>query len=281
MIHKNAKSTSIHKANERVSEMLCRKYPEYDGSQYVLWIVPELFHNYTSENITGFVQIIKKDNSKIMTDQILRRPYPNKTINQISTKAGRKRVYGVPLIFDTFEALCEIQDVHIRFDIYSLVSLPGVTPPLDLHIGRLDVTYHLDFVLNPENNDFKMFTVFSKDDVLSGYDDIHDNDNYFQQFDLAFRTDGVIEIDEDVYRADPWNTVIYQGDENDQKIDQFIYNFGNDMPDHDYVNALLEKVQIKSEVQYYRYVYEKAEIVMAELLPDFRPESCFGFKYYI
>jgi len=264
------------------SEMLQRKYPEYDGHQYVLWIVPELFHDYASTDITGYVDIIKKDGTKIETKQILRTPYPNKRIYQISTPVGKKRVYGIPLIFDTFDELCEIENVHIRFDIYSMWSLGDLRvvneKPLDLHIYRLDVVYHIDFSLNPENDKFKIFTVFSKDDVLSGLRNYHYGDDYFNQFDIAICSDGSILNNDDEYCADSCETVIYQGDENDKRIAQAISDFGDNIPTKERVTFLSSQTQIRNEIQYRKYLYEKTETVVAEELPDILPEHCFGFR---
>ena len=77
-------------------------------------------------------------------------------------KSGRKRLYGIPLIFHSFEELCEVDEVQIRWDLYIPVYLRD--EPLDLHVENVLVQYHLKFKKTDEENHF--FTIHSKDFVL-------------------------------------------------------------------------------------------------------------------
>lgn len=268
---------------ERQTEMLRRKYSDYCLSQFVLWIVPDFFHNYTAEKITGVITITKTDGTELTTKQIIRTPYPNKMIQQISTTAGRKRVYGIPFVFDTFEELKEVKNIHIRWEVYSFSKIKVEDKrPFDLQIHRLDVVYHLNFQLDLENPNFRIFTIFSNDDILVGFNDTHDDDDYFDEFDISLSTSGVIELENDDYYANLIDINELNRNRNGETLSprerEIIDDFEKDLPAKDVVRELANSAIITNEVQYYKYFYERAEILTACELADILPESCFGFR---
>ena len=150
-------------------EMIKRHYTNYQEEQYVLWIVPELFHNTEATSIISNLKIILQDgNSMDMNFKIIScTPYPNKNIIHLAMKSGRKRIYGIPLVFNTFEELCRISSISIRWDIFNKDETS--------RIDRLIVNYNLNFKNDIKN---RFFTVFSKDTIC----DV-EKEEYYSQFD--------------------------------------------------------------------------------------------------
>ena len=262
-------------------EMLQRKYPKYDGNQYVLWIVPELIYRYHSQEIIGSVSIIKKDGTEVNVDQILRTPYPNKAIHQISTKVGRKRVYGVPLIFDTFEELCEVSDIHIQFDIYSSIYMDEM--PFVPFMNHLDIWYHVNFILNKEHPEYKIFTIFSKDNID------YEEEEYMNQYDFMVEIEGTIDEDEKVTSYDQkidgysliniYTMSVYRGKLDDDRISVLEDNFSSmNLPCPEKMRQIKKITRVKDEFNFEKHYFERTETLIAEELPDILTLSCFGFK---
>lgn len=123
--------------------MIKKAYPDYQHDNWVLWIVPELIHSTKSVEITGNLSVEKRNGETIELKQCIRTPYPSKYFNQLSLKSGRKRLYGIPLIFDSFEELCEISDVIIDWEIYESWNIPNVANNFDLHVKKISVNSQL------------------------------------------------------------------------------------------------------------------------------------------
>lgn len=88
----------------------------YADGKYVLWLVCDMFSEY-SDVKKGTVHILTED-KEIIVPQVTRKPYPNKCISQISMCCGKRKIYGIPLIFDTFEELQKIKNIIIVWDQY-------------------------------------------------------------------------------------------------------------------------------------------------------------------
>jgi hypothetical protein len=263
-------------------EMIQRHYVDYSEKDWVLWIVCDLFHNYSVEDIIGLIEIKKKNGDLIEIPYILRTPYPNKRISQLSMKSGRKRLYGIPLVFKSFEKLCEIEEIKIKWDIYEKWYSEGVKEPTDLYLHTLVVKYILSFKENDKNPGFRFFTVNSKDNT---YKDDEEKDkesvsNYYNEFDAAITLTG------NFMRYDINNQHInvrdiftlkekekrFATDKEETIIDTLI-----ESPDKDKINELIKNVLVKEEVQWEASYYERTETLKAEFMADILTESSFGF----
>lgn len=178
----------------RQMEMIRRKYLNYTKNKWVLWIVSDFYMKYNFEKITASIQVKKKDNSVIDISKIVRTPYYNKSIYQISMTAGSKRLFGIPLVFDYFEELSKINQVSIKWDLYFYSELGEKHIP---NVATVNVVHNLTFdsELLPDQH---IFTLSSYDDILdfvSG-EKHHVTDEYYKKFDIAFLLPGEIIRDE-------------------------------------------------------------------------------------
>lgn len=268
-------------------EMLKRNYTEYCKDDWILWIVPDLFHNYNLLAHTGIISIKKKDGSLIQVPFILRTPYPNKLIKQLSMKCGRKRLYGIPLLFKTFEELCEVDEITIRWDIYEGWAFKASDKAVDLHTHTLIVKYVLSFKENAENSDYRFFTLFSKDNVYDVYEekDIDRIREYYNEFDIAMNVVGNLMCDEEKWEVILGDTFTLK-DKTEEDIEsllteeeqKIVDKLVTVIPDKEKIKELLKIVTVKSEVQWQVSYYERTEILTAEYMADILPESCFGFS---
>ena len=170
-------------------EMLKRHHKDYSETDYVLWIIPELFHNtilnLNEQSIN--LEIEKEDGETINVNGILRMPYPNKKLIQYSMLSGKQKLFGVPLVFKTFEELCQIKGIFIEWNIDD-----------EYDKSKLNIEYNLSFEKH-ENPEYRFYTVFSKDkvcfkryeekymkefDYMDSISLIEENDNlnYFKNF---------------------------------------------------------------------------------------------------
>lgn len=195
---------------EKQISNLKKHYPDISVDDWILWIVPELFHFYTVYEIIGKIQV-KKDNGNITEfvdiPYILRTPYPNKNIRQLSFVSGRKRLYGIPLLFKSFEELSHIKEIKITWEIYyPLYHEEYHESPSLLGCDILEIKYNLSFELNGEHPDYHFFTVFSKDmtNLNYLYSELEQENAeehikaYYEQFDIALEAHSSIMLS-DVY----------------------------------------------------------------------------------
>lgn len=150
-------------------EMLKRYHKDYVDTDYVLWIIPELFHdtvlNLSEQNIS---LIIEKENGEtINVNGILRKPYPNKKLIQYSMQSGKQKLFGVPLIFKTFEELCQTKGIFIEWNIDD-----------EYDKSKLNIEYNLSFEKH-ENPEYRFYTVFSKDTICIK------KEEYLKEFDYT------------------------------------------------------------------------------------------------
>lgn len=283
MLHTNfhKKETWIGNGHERIKEnqieMLQKHYTDYDADKdYVLWIVADFYYPFTA-SIQGKVEVRKRNGEKIAIPQVIRNPYPNKKIRQVSMKSGRKRLYGIPLVFPSFEKLCEVNEVQIRWDLYVPVYLRK--HPVDLHVKNVLVQYHLKFEKTDEENHF--FTVHSKDYVLESFNG-KGSDNkrqkYYKEFDSAIQTNGIFEMDRDENPVlPPMVTGIYdltdsieEGEIRDliEKETEMLNSLTGLQQDSEMIRRNLQEVAIKDNIQWSGYFYDRAEILQATSIAD-------------
>lgn len=270
-------------------EMIKRHYPDYViDRDFVLWIVSDFFYPYKAM-IQGQVQITKSNGKEIEILQVTRKPYPNKKIQQISMKSGRKRLYGIPLVFHSFQELCEVKEVLIRWDIFSPIYLRENEMPLDLNVKNVVVRYKLKFEMDSIHEEYHFFTVHSYDYVLEAFDDDTDDryKQYYKEFDLAFNMSGVCEMEKDEMRILPsMISNIYDLTGFIEKEKSCITNKDMEVfaylsklkQDYEMIRRNLQEVSIKDEIQWDGYYYERAEVLTATSIADIVPEPSFGFK---
>ena len=95
MIHTNfhKKEIWVGDGYERLKasqvEMIKKHYADYDvDKDYVLWIVADFYYPFIA-SIQGKAEVRKRNGEKIEIPQVIRNPYPNKKIRQVSMKSGR------------------------------------------------------------------------------------------------------------------------------------------------------------------------------------------------
>lgn len=217
---------------------MLKKHYNYSDNQYVLWIVPDLFHNTPVKNIEATVEIkTKTDDIFKLPKTIIRKPYPNKHIRQLSMTSGRQRLYGIPLIFDRFEDLCDITAVIISWHIYET----------DDCLTILNVRYDINFEKDAEHEDYKFFTIFSKDTIC----DIDNFEDYQNQFSLMKRITECSK--EDMLNSEM--AIIYA------------------LAGMNYPPVIIENIDL-----YNLYIYENKETLKATYMANILASSAFGFK---
>lgn len=143
-----------------------RHYTDYKIGDWVLWIEAELFHRTKIEDVAANIKILKSDGTTIEFPYLVRTPFNNTNIYQISRKSGNKRLKGIPLVFKSFEELSQIEEITIQWKIlqylYDANDEPG-----ELSVDLLEVQYFTDFIKNEVDPDFRFYTIYSKDSVLN------------------------------------------------------------------------------------------------------------------
>jgi hypothetical protein len=264
--HESAKSKQI--------EVIRKHYPNYSETDWVLWIVADLCHKYDSD-IVGTIKIRKKDGRFIDRPLVLRTPYRNKIIRQLSMKSGRKRLYGIPLVFDTFEELNSVSDVEIRWDIYEQWSLEGMDQPLDLHVTSVVVDYQLYFEKNDSKHDHRFFTLFSKDSTAEHFTTNSSADEYYNEFDLAMNANGNILCYDDEWEFLTHEIITLKRDNvenitNELTSDEktLLDKLYQTRPDRAKTYEHLSDTVVDSEVQWHLYGYKKTETLKSEYMAD-------------
>lgn len=264
-------------AKKTQEQMIKKGYPDYKPGDWVLWIVPDIFCKYKIEEITGSIMITFRDSSMAQITHLTRRPYPNKGIYQISMRCGRKRLYGIPLVFKSFEELSNIKKVEIRWDIYNLSYISD--KPLDLNLQTFNVKYDVEFRKSIQDNSYRFFTIFSKECMELYEDDkLVFDDN---EFDNAVLFSGDIILDdektEDAIFVETTDLLHnYERDLSDNELD-FRKSMINEKKDRDLIGKHIKYVKVKSEVQWNVYLLEKKEQLSAAFMADIIPQGAFGF----
>lgn len=112
---RNNKSVQFYRERQKTE---LERTDSYTDDKYVLWLVCDMFSEYADVK-KGTVHIFTED-KEIIVQQVTRKPYPNKCISQISMCCGKRKLYGIPLVFDTFEELQKIRNIIIVWDQYCI-----------------------------------------------------------------------------------------------------------------------------------------------------------------
>lgn len=109
------------KLTRKMIHMVQKAYPEFDPERdFCLWLVFDLFDPAPTAMLHGFFQISDREGNTLSLlpekgAPMLRSPYPNKAITQIGMKAGRKRVYGVPVVVPDYDTLQSIRSLTLEW----------------------------------------------------------------------------------------------------------------------------------------------------------------------
>lgn len=109
------------KLTRNMIHMVQKAYPEFDPERdFCLWLVFDLFDPAPATMLHGFFQISDREGNTLSLlpekgTPMLRSPYPNKAITQIGMKAGRKRVYGVPVVVPDYDTLQSIHSLTLEW----------------------------------------------------------------------------------------------------------------------------------------------------------------------
>lgn len=271
MKHNNYYKEEVPELKNRQTEMIQTHYKDYSSeNDWVLWIIPEIYHQYKIENLKGSIEIKKLDGTKIDIPYCLRKPYPNKNINQLAMKSGRKRLYGIPLIFKSFEELETVSEIIIKWDVYTYHHLNNIETPFDLHIDILEIKYQVNFEKNIEHSEYRTYTIFSKDNILDNFDVDNDKEvmqKYYDEFDVAIDIYGSLLCGDDSFELMIYDVYALNNKsiaiETNVDIDINIFN-----KNFDEIQLLVEKTRVKNEVQLDILRYEKKETLTAAYAVD-------------
>ena len=106
---------------EIMSKMIRKLYPDFNpGKSFCLWLIFNLFQVTDLSVFNGKVSLYDENGSELQimpekSSQILRNPYPNKWLTQIGTKYATKRIYGIPIVVDTYYELSQIKDISVEW----------------------------------------------------------------------------------------------------------------------------------------------------------------------
>lgn len=128
---------------------------DYAEEKYVLWLICDMFSLYPDVK-QGTAHIIT-ETGEITVPQVTRKPYPNKCISHVSRCNGRRKLYGIPLCFDSFRDLQSVKNVVIVWDQYFVnYSRQERTNTWT----KIIEVYDMSFI--PKEPDGKIFTLLSK-----------------------------------------------------------------------------------------------------------------------
>ena len=189
--------------------MLKKMYPEYVVTDYVLWIVTDLYFETDmldrKPDIRGIVQVVKKDGTKIEFTSKVKNPYPNKRLHQVIMMNGRKRGFGIPLIFKTFEELAEIEEIAVTwtidfFDKENTVFASQV----------YEEFYHVQFLEDKEKQENRVYTLSSRNILGLGMFETLQSDNEEHIFEFLANFDRTTMTELDSEKGYVEREVLYQ-----------------------------------------------------------------------
>lgn len=279
-----ASPASMKHMINRQREMLMRHYADYKDGQYVLWLVPELFFNFSSLEISGEIAILTKTGAKMDIPFLVRNPYPNKCIYQLSMKSGRKRLYGIPLVFDSFEKLCEVSEIRIQWNIFHSIYLTDqALKPFMICLDQINVRYFISFTGDSKE---RYYTLYTRDKIPEVAESLEEANEYYKEFTLALEYDhnalygkeGLIE--DMLVEVSSLKEIQGEGErlaKREAEIRGFLKEVN--VPHQtvmEYLHDDLEKIE-PLEMNYYQHYYENSVILTPAAAADIDTASCFGF----
>lgn len=277
---------AINRMQRKQEEMLKRHYPEYEKGKYVLWILPELFHTFQSQEISGKICVLTKDGSSTDIPYILRTPYPNKCIYQLSLKSGRKRLYGYPLIFDTFAQLCNICEIQITWDIFTDIYFSEKSKnPYDHRMDQIMVRYKVSFEEHKEN---RFYTIHTREYIPEIAEKQGDFNSYYEEFDIALEYDNDMIIYEDA----PGETIRIElsslkpvDKDMEESLNEKIreisqYTSEREITPETVKSYVQDEIQLSKIVEMNSAIYylESDVTLQPSAVADIDTASCFGFE---
>lgn len=264
---------------ERQVNMIKQYYPDYVDGDWVLWVIPDLYHACPIDELVASIEIKTTDGSVMNTPYVSRKPYTNKRIHQLSMKSGRKRLYGIPLVFKTYQELCAVSDIVIKWEIYEKWSLDKSDAPLDIHVKQLVIDYHLTFEQNSEQPDYRFYTVSSKDSIHESFN-YAENAPYFSQFDTAVAVNGLIDCGKGDWELDVDGVSVLnrEVDHTLKRAEQKVVDEISKISiNQETATVLLDTAQVKNQLLWNGVYYKKSETLTAQYMADLLTESSFGF----
>lgn len=140
--------------------MIRKAWPFTEGD-YVLWVVPDYFDLFEVYRCDADVAIYDENGEpfQLEHDTIVRKPYYNKRIWQVSLKCGSKRTYGIPLVFHSAFELQKIARIKVTWTIYHPISLKR-DDSCQLGVDVLVTDHYVSFDASEEG---RFFTLSHKD----------------------------------------------------------------------------------------------------------------------
>ncbi len=287
-------SKTVRSCRVSQTKMIRRAYPNYDEeNDWVLWLVVDLFDKTAEDNLESIVNIKKVDGSEVVFTPILRKPYPNIHIHQVALypSENNKRVYGIPLVFKTFEEIEDIKEISIKWIKTYIKNSLSNTDKSCVFAEVLNVLYHTAFEKDTKHPEHRMFTIYSYDRFYNGY---YGNDNgeskeqeqeYYDQFADVRHLNVISSVKMDRV-VNTFGYVIRNKNkqENDillEDIKQQYANHFKETPEglvvFDNVKTMLWKSDLKELFGYMVTHHETDETLTATYLAGVLPEPSFGF----
>lgn len=281
MQHNNFKFdiNDINHAQTLQIETIREVYPEYnEDTDWVIWIVPDFYYAREFVHLSGEIKIKKKDGSVLDILGEVCTPYPNKQIYQLSSLPTDKRgrIWGVPLVFASFEEVMEIIEVNIKWKLFEYdYNMDNM--PLTLHYSTSEMDYEISFEKSSNDSDAKLFVIHSKDYPSSTYiEECPDEwiELYMCKFDFAASSDATIEWSHDEFK------VIVDGSEYYKDSNVPKNNFSNTLQNYiglietlteeemQVIKDFVDKVVCKEEIQYHPAYRKKKETIRAIKIAD-------------
>lgn len=123
---------------DRQKKILQELYPDYNYNCFVLWMIPEIISRF--HDIEGKINLYRKDGTQINFDYMQNFPYPNKGIRQLSRTDGDTILNGIPLLFDSLEALRDISRIQVTWAVHFISRAKSVPT-----IYITQTNYDIDF----------------------------------------------------------------------------------------------------------------------------------------
>lgn len=278
-----------------ICNMLRKIHPDFTENQYVFWLDLSLFCQYKIARIDAKIDlldaagnIIQSANTADTNNPIqisINSPFPNKYIKQMCINTGSHRVYGCPLVFNTFDEMSQVKTVRATWTVYEprtgFVST-NFTLAIEQIIIDFDITWN-----KPYDTDHHWYTLYSEDqpythikgnidrnpygyDVMAGYDDMLINrlgdliDEHSSNFIWQFQSHGELTIPDKTLR---------------DKVNDIFANLQWDKPAIFNILNNFDKSIDKRAVFYTRQYYCGQVMLYGKESADMSPKSEYGFDY--
>lgn len=218
---------TTNRGKSSIMHMIQKLYPDYTGEKPVLWLDLSLFTGTYSQHIVADVEFMDSTNTVIRAEStnhktkrkgkqiLIRTPFINKNIFQVGAKLGRKRTYGIPIVFESIDDLLKIHMVRITWTAYgqqrtlhankSTMDISQFVCDFTLDIHRPTAPGQHWYTLRSKNGPETYIlnhsiSEFAANDIMCGYQGSLEIDH-----NLHMVTDHVTSTDPDLYQYHPAN----------------------------------------------------------------------------